>query len=61
MILLQYLLQIWHQICTNPLQMVSPLFVQIIINTCKPKVNEENNIITYSSLYLDIFWQNIDA
>ena len=22
----------------NPLQMVSPLFVQIIINTCKPKV-----------------------
>ena len=22
----------------NPLQMVSPLFVQVIINTCKPKV-----------------------
>ena len=22
----------------NPSQMVSPLFVQIIINTCKPKV-----------------------
>ena len=25
-------------VAPNPLQMVSPLFVQVIINTCKPKV-----------------------